>query len=172
MSSIIKTSMLSLGFAVAVSLSAYSQTDSVAKKHIEDSDRVASAAPVPPVPPVPPAAPVAPVPPVPSVTPAVPSVAPVAPVPPVPPVPPVAPTVDKRIGYIIDDLVNKRIVENDLELSFSLDNTALVVNGKTEPAEVFVFFQKKYIKHSRDHFNYIHKGGSITINVMTDDDKK
>jgi len=121
--------------------------------------------PAPAVAPVPPVAPAG------GVTPAAPA-APVMPVAPVTPLPPAAPVPDKRIDSIIADMRDKGIVENDLELSFSLDNYALVVNGKTQPADLFAFFQKKYIKHSQDHFTYSHIGNSMTISVKVDDDKK
>lgn len=130
----------------------------------------AGMAPVPPAAPMAPAVAMTPAAPTAPVAPAAPA-APVMPAAPVPPVPPAEPQADKRIGRIIDDLVDKGIVDNDLELTFSLDNSALVVNGKTEPADVFTFFQKKYIKHARDHFDYSHKGGTTTINVSSDDDK-
>lgn len=132
---------------------------------------VAPSSPGMPAPAVPAVAPVPPVAPAGGVTPAAPA-APVMPVAPVPPLPPTAPVPDKRIDSIIADLQDKGIVENDLELSFSLDNYALVVNGKTQPADLFAFFQKKYIKHSQDHFTYSHIGNSMTISVKVDDDKK
>lgn len=94
------------------------------------------------------------------------------PVAPTEPIPPAEPRIDKRIYDIINDLTDKGIIENDPEVSFSLDNNAFVVNGKTQPDDVFAFFRKKYIKHSQDHFHYTRIGSSTTTDVHIDDDKK
>jgi hypothetical protein len=129
----------------------------------------------------PPAAPVAPVGPASAgaVTPAAPA-APVAasavpappasPLPPTPPAPPEPPRANKYISRIIDELIDKGIIADDVKLTFSLDNEQLTVNGVKQPDEVFQAFRQKYIKHAGDHFNYERSGSSTISNIKINDD--
>ena len=114
--------------------------------------------------PVPPVAPVAPVVPATFVAP------PTSPLPPTPPTPPEPPRANKYISRIIDELIDKGIIPDDVKLTFSLDNEALIVNGVKQPDEVFQAFRKKYIKHTGDHLSYEHSGSSTISSIKIEDD--
>lgn len=70
------------------------------------------------------------------------------------------------VSRIISDLDNHKLVPDADNLSFSLTNTELIVNGTKQPAEMHKEFKEKYIQNSSDRFNYLRKGNttSITIN--------
>lgn len=70
------------------------------------------------------------------------------------------------ISRIISDLNNRKLVSDEDNLSFSLTNNELIVNGTKQPAEIHQQFKEKYIQNSGDRFNYSKKGNttSITIN--------
>ena len=144
----------------------------------------------PPIPPMPPAAPAAPgmpaspvapvapvgVDPVAPAPPAAPAIAPAiaappaSPLPPAPPAPPEPPRANKYISKIIDELIDKGVIADDVKLSFSLDNEQMTVNGVKQPDAVFQAFRQKYIKHAGDHFRYEHSGSSTTSTIKIDDD--
>jgi hypothetical protein len=137
--------------------------------------------PVPPVPPVPPmpagpAAPAAPVSPgAPAAPPAAPAppvaaLPPVSPTAPTPPAPPEPPRGNKYVSKIIDELIDKGIIQDDVKLIFSLDNVQLTVNGVKQPDEVFQAFKQKYIKHPGDHVTYERSGLSSISNIKIEDD--
>jgi hypothetical protein len=113
---------------------------------------------------------------VPPVAPAAPAVAatipppPVSPLPPTPPAPPEPPRGNKYISRIIDELIDKGVISDDLKLTFSLDNEAMTVNGVKQPDEVFQAFRKKYVKHTGDHFSYVRSGSSVISTVKIEDD--
>jgi hypothetical protein len=114
--------------------------------------------------PMPSAAPVAPV------VPATIAAPPTSPLPPTPPAPPEPPRANKYISRIIDELIDKGIIPDDVKLTFSLDNEALTVNGVKQPDEVFQAFRKKYIKHTGDHLSYEHSGSSSISSIKIEDD--
>jgi hypothetical protein len=70
------------------------------------------------------------------------------------------------VSRIISDLSNRKLVSDPENLSFSLTNNELIVNGTKQPAEIHRQFKDKYIQKSGDRFNYSKKGNttSITIN--------
>lgn len=70
------------------------------------------------------------------------------------------------ISRIISDLNNRKLVSDEDNLSFSLTNNELIVNGTKQPAEIHQQFKEKYLQNSGDRFNYSKKGNttSITIN--------
>jgi hypothetical protein len=70
------------------------------------------------------------------------------------------------ITRIISDLGNQKLASNADDLSFSLTNDELIVNGTKQPSEIQQQFKEKYIQNSGDRFNYSKKGNttSITIN--------
>ncbi len=130
------------------------------------------AAPVAPIAPTAPmgSGPGGPVPPVAPTVPATIAAPPTSPLPPTPPAPPEPPRANKYISRIIDELIDKGIISDDVKLTFSLDNEALTVNGVKQPDEVFQAFRKKYIKHTGDHLSYERSGSSSISSIKIEDD--
>jgi beta-lactamase regulating signal transducer with metallopeptidase domain len=69
------------------------------------------------------------------------------------------------VSRIISDLNNRKLVSDGDNLSFSLTNTELIVNGSKQPAEIHQQFKEKYIQNSSDHFNYSRKGNTTSITI-------
>jgi hypothetical protein len=134
---------------------------------VEPMGPVAPAAPADPVAPV---APVAPAPPAVPGAGAIPPLPPVSPLPPTPPVPPEPPRANKYISKIIDELLDKGIIENEKKLIFSLDSAQFTVNGVKQPDDIFQAFKQKFIKHPGDHVNYEQSGFSSISNIKIEDD--
>jgi hypothetical protein len=67
---------------------------------------------------------------------------------------------------IIADLSDQNLIRDENDLSFSLNDKELVVDGKKQAAEIHQQFKEKYIENSSDRFIYSKKGNatSITIN--------
>jgi bla regulator protein blaR1 len=69
------------------------------------------------------------------------------------------------VTSIISDLNNHKLVSDANNLSFSLTNTELIVNGSKQSAEIHQQFKDKYIQNNSDHFNYSRKGNTTTITI-------
>jgi bla regulator protein blaR1 len=74
--------------------------------------------------------------------------------------------INDDVTRIIDDLNDQNLVKDETNLSFSLSDKELVVDGKRQPSEIHQQFKEKYIENSSDRFIYSKKGNatSITIN--------
>jgi bla regulator protein blaR1 len=74
--------------------------------------------------------------------------------------------INDDVTRIIDDLNDQNLVNDENNLSFSLSDKELVVDGKKQAAEIHNQFKEKYIQNNRDRFIYSKKGNatSITIN--------
>ena len=66
---------------------------------------------------------------------------------------------------IIADLGEQNLVKDENNLSFSLNDKELVVDGKKQPAEIHQQFKEKYIQNNRDRFIYSKKGNSTSITI-------
>ncbi|HWJ30458.1 MAG TPA: hypothetical protein VNS32_28250, partial [Flavisolibacter sp.] len=69
------------------------------------------------------------------------------------------------ISRILSDLNNQNLVPDPENLSFSLTNNELIVNGTKQPAEIHQRFKEKYIQKSGDRFNYSRKGNTTSITI-------
>lgn len=76
---------------------------------------------------------------------------------------------NKTITNIIIDLKDDNIIENDDEISFSLNNDELVVNGVKQPEALHVKLKERYLKQAKDHVIYssdkYHTHTDITIDT-------
>jgi bla regulator protein blaR1 len=72
------------------------------------------------------------------------------------------------VSRIIADLGNRNLVTDENDLSFSLSDKELVVNGKKQPAEIHQQFKEKYIQKKGDRFKYSKKGNSTSITINKD----
>jgi beta-lactamase regulating signal transducer with metallopeptidase domain len=75
---------------------------------------------------------------------------------------------DRFARNIIHDLMDKGIVGEKQEISFKLDNQALIVNGARQPEEVFKYFKEKYVKSPKDHFIYHRRAKGATSDVWVE----
>ncbi len=83
------------------------------------------------------------------------------------PTPPAPPSMEgKPINSIIDDLIGEGIIADRSELSFTLNNEILKVNGIVQPKELHAKFKEKYIAGKRDHVIYSKHGGSTHTDVI------
>ncbi len=87
--------------------------------------------------------------------------------------PPPAPLIEqsKPIADIIGDLKAEHIISNGEDLSFTLNNDKLEVNGIVQPAAIFSRLKSKYIKGSKDHVIYSSHNGSTSADVYVNNDK-
>jgi hypothetical protein len=56
-------------------------------------------------------------------------------------------------------------VKDENDLSFSLNDKELVVNGKKQPDQIHQQFKEKYIQNKSDRFIYSKKGNSTSITI-------
>lgn len=71
----------------------------------------------------------------------------------------------KHVAPIIGMLLDKKLITQTDELSFSLDKDGLTVNGKKQPAEVFLDFKKTFLEDPQDYVRYSKKGGSESTSI-------
>jgi beta-lactamase regulating signal transducer with metallopeptidase domain len=70
-----------------------------------------------------------------------------------------------EVSQIISDLNNRKLASDADNLSFSLSNKELIVNGTKQPAEIHQQFKEKYIQKDNDRFNYSRKGNTTSITI-------
>lgn len=120
------------------------------------------------MPPPPPLAPMPPAPPAPvdpaELAPPPPPAPPQVVMPPTPPAPP-APPSDKAIKALVSELKAMKIISSEKDLSFSLNNKGLSVNGVWQPEEVFEKLKSKYLKSNTDYIIYDAEGTHIHTHV-------
>jgi beta-lactamase regulating signal transducer with metallopeptidase domain len=75
---------------------------------------------------------------------------------------------DRFASHIIHDLLDKGIVGDKQDISFKLDNQAMIVNGTKQPQEVFQFFKEKYVKSPKDHFIYRRTANGSTSDIWVE----
>jgi bla regulator protein BlaR1 len=76
------------------------------------------------------------------------------------------------IDPIIQDMVEQKIVpKHQDELSFELNNSSFIVNGKKQPIEIQERFRKKYLKKKGDYFKFSRKNGHSSTSINLDSDK-
>lgn len=71
---------------------------------------------------------------------------------------------------IIDEMVSEHLIDNREELSFTLNNKELIINGVRQPEEVLQRYRKKYLGDVKDYIMYSKKKGgneSTSINIHT-----
>ncbi len=71
---------------------------------------------------------------------------------------------------VIDEMTSEHLIDNRDELSFTLNDKELIINGVRQPDEVFQRFRKKYLGDPKDYIIYSKKKGgyeSTSINVHT-----
>ena len=73
---------------------------------------------------------------------------------------------NKPIMAVIMDLKSAGIIDDDENLSFSLNSNELIVNGKKQPAELHEKLKSKYIKSPKDHINYSSTKNSSSAEVV------
>jgi bla regulator protein blaR1 len=71
------------------------------------------------------------------------------------------------IAPVIEDLANENVIQDKNDLSFTLNNDELIVNGIKQPAELHRKLREKYIRNPKDQFIYTQKNDtrSMTIQV-------
>lgn len=72
---------------------------------------------------------------------------------------------NEPIFSIIRDLRTGGIISDDVNLSFTLNSSKLIVNGTTQPAEIHKKFAKKYIHSSKDHVIYSSSKNSTRTDI-------
>ena len=84
------------------------------------------------------------------------------------PVPPVPPVMEgKPINSIIDDLIEEKVITDRDNLSFTLNNKILKVNGAIQPAELHAKLKERYIQgNAGNHVIYSKHGGSTSADVI------
>jgi beta-lactamase regulating signal transducer with metallopeptidase domain len=73
---------------------------------------------------------------------------------------------NKPIMAVIMDLKSAGTINDDENLSFSLNNNELIVNGKKQPAELHEQLKSKYLKSPKDHINYSSTKNSSSAEVV------
>jgi bla regulator protein blaR1 len=76
--------------------------------------------------------------------------------------------INDDVSRIISDLGDRNLVKDENDLSFSLSDKELVVDGKKQPSEIHQEFKEKYIENSSDRFIYSKKGNSTSITINKD----
>ncbi len=145
------------------------------KKQVESGDEFI-VGPIPPIPPIAPIGPIAPIAPIPPMEPMkpmepfspVPPVAPVAPIEPIEPIPPVPPTDNKTVNEIISVLEDANIITDEDNVSFSLNNSELIVNGVKQPDALQARLKKQYFKSATDYIKYKAKKRNNGKEISTD----
>ena len=85
----------------------------------------------------------------------------------VPVPPPAAPLLQsKPIASIIDDLADEKIINRNEDISFTLNNEVLQVNGKLQTGELHKKLMERYLKSSSDHVIYSNSKGSTHADVF------
>jgi hypothetical protein len=72
---------------------------------------------------------------------------------------------DKVIKPILGMLMDKGLVTQLDDVSFSLDNKELIVNGKKQPKEIFESFRNEFLYSSEDHIKYSKHDGSESTSI-------
>ena len=70
-----------------------------------------------------------------------------------------------EVNSIIYDLTKNNVITTGNDLSFSLNNKELIVNGKKQPGNLHQSLKEKYLQKPGDHIRYSKKGGSTSINI-------
>jgi len=73
------------------------------------------------------------------------------------------------VDAIISDLILENLIQSTTNVSFSLTNTELIVNGKTQAKAMHEKFKSKYIKHPSDRFKYSKQGKSTKTEININD---
>jgi hypothetical protein len=73
----------------------------------------------------------------------------------------------KPINSIIDDLIEEKVITDRDNLSFTLNNKILKVNGAIQPAELHAKLKERYIQgNAGNHVIYSKHGGSTSADVI------
>jgi K+ transporter len=72
------------------------------------------------------------------------------------------------VTEIINRLVEAGIVTDRNQLSFTLNNEELIVNGKTQPASLHAELKAKFIKNKKDHYIYKTDGHSTSTDITSE----
>jgi len=73
------------------------------------------------------------------------------------------------VEAIIGDLIVENLIQSTTNVSFSLTNTELIVNGKTQTKAMHEKFKSKFIKHPSDRFKYSKQGKSTKTEININD---
>ena len=71
------------------------------------------------------------------------------------------------IASIIKDLQLNKLIQSENNMSFSLTNTELIVNGKVQSKTMHEKFKSKYLKHPADRYKYSKEGNSTRTEINT-----
>jgi hypothetical protein len=72
---------------------------------------------------------------------------------------------NKHVAPVIDMLLDKKLITQTDDLSFSLDKDGLTVNGKKQSEEVFQDFKKAFLEDPQDYIRYMKKDGSESTSI-------
>jgi len=72
---------------------------------------------------------------------------------------------DRIIKPIIEMLRDKGLVTESDDISFSLDDKELIVNGKKQPEEIFESFKHEFLYNSDDYIKYSKHGGTESTSI-------
>jgi bla regulator protein BlaR1 len=77
-------------------------------------------------------------------------------------------TSNGEISSIINELTNANVISNTDNLSFSLNNESLTVNGKKQSSDLHKKLKDKYIQKPGDLYKYSKNGNSTSITINKD----
>ena len=72
------------------------------------------------------------------------------------------------VALIITDLLANKLIQSEDKISFSLTNSELIVNGKTQSKSMHEKFKSKYIKHPADRYKYSKQGKSTMTEIYVE----
>lgn len=72
---------------------------------------------------------------------------------------------DEIIKPILSMLMEKELVTQLDDISFSLDNKELIVNGRKQPKEVYESFRNEFLHNSEDYIKYSKHEGSESTSI-------
>jgi beta-lactamase regulating signal transducer with metallopeptidase domain len=72
---------------------------------------------------------------------------------------------DEAIAPVLEDILEQHLASNPKDLTFSLDNTRMLINSVRQPESVFESFRKKYVLTKTDSYYYARKDGNVTSSV-------
>jgi hypothetical protein len=69
------------------------------------------------------------------------------------------------IATIINDLLANKLIQSETNVSFTLNNSEFIVNGKTQSKGMHDKFKTKYLKHPADRYKYSRQGNSTSTEI-------
>jgi bla regulator protein blaR1 len=72
---------------------------------------------------------------------------------------------NSTLNAIIQDLLSSKIAQSETSLSFTLNNSELIVNGIAQSQATFEKFKSKYLKSTEDRFKYLREGNRTSTDI-------